>query len=67
MERDLLIEEEKKKAIKVITEYNIQYKTDEYKKLVVTYDYLNKIYETETDNNKKKRLLEDITTIKLYL
>jgi|688.fasta_scaffold953128_2 hypothetical protein len=67
MERDLLIEEEKRKAIKVITEYNIQYKTDEYKKLVVTYDYLNKIYETETDNNKKKRLLEDITTIKLYL
>lgn len=67
MERDLLIEEEKRKAIKVITEYNIKYKTDEYNKLVVTYDYLNKIYETETDNNKKKRLLEDITTIKSYL
>jgi hypothetical protein len=67
MERDLLIEEEKRKALKVITEYNIKYKTDEYKKLVITYEYLNKIYETETDNNNKKRLLEDITTIKPYL
>ena len=67
MERDLLIEEEKRTALKVITEYNIKYKTDEYKKLVITYEYLNKIYETETDNNNKKRLLEDITTIKLYL
>ena len=67
MERDLLIQKEKKKALKVITEYNIKYKTDEYKKLIITYDYLNKIYETETDNNKKKHLLEDISTIKLYL
>ena len=67
MEQEILLEKEKMKALDIIKDYNKKYKTNEYKKLSCTYEYLTELYNIENDNNKKKLLLEDINLIKTYL
>lgn len=67
MDKENILEIEKKKALQVINEYNTRYNTNDNQKLVELLNYLYTILDKETNNNIKNIIHDDINTIKEYL
>jgi hypothetical protein len=67
MDKENILEIEKKKALQVINEYNTRYNTNDNKKLVELLNYLYSILDKEINNNIKNIIQDDINTIKEYL
>jgi hypothetical protein len=61
------LEKEKQSCLDVIKHYNIKYKTNEIKKLLVLYDYLTLQLKNETANHVKLQLQEDIELLMKYI
>ena len=66
MENEIILKNERNKCINVLKQYNTKYDTEEQKKLEITFDYLNSLLQTRTDEYKTF-LIEDINNIKSYL
>lgn len=66
MENEIILKNERNKCINVLKDYNTKYDTEEQKKLEITFDYLNSLLQTSTDEYKTF-LIEDINNIKGYL
>jgi hypothetical protein len=66
MENEIILKNERNKCINVLKQYNTKYDTEEQKKLEITFDYLNSLLQTSTDEYKTF-LIEDINNIKSYL
>ena len=62
-----LLENEKRKCLEVITQYNLKYNTSELKKMNELYDYLNLQLENETNTIVRLKLKEDIELLMNYL
>lgn len=62
-----ILEKEKMKALQVIKEYNIRYKTEDNTKLIELLNYLYSNLECEKNVNIKNIIQDDINTIKEYL
>jgi hypothetical protein len=62
-----ILEIEKKKALTVITEYNIKYNTKDNKQLIELLNYLYKMLDYNNDNEIKNIIMDDINIIKEYL
>ncbi len=67
MDIDLVLENEKKKALSVLKDYNIKYKNLNNLQLVNALNYLFILLENETNIEIKKILQEDINIINEYL
>ena len=67
MDINNILELEKTKALNVIKLYNTKYKTTEYKQLIISIEYLDKLLKNETNNESKKIIEEDIKILKEYL
>ena len=67
MDIENILEKEKMKALHVIKEYNIRYKTDDNTKLIELLNYLYSKLECEKNVNIKNIIQDDINTIKEYL
>jgi predicted double-glycine peptidase len=67
MDIENILEKEKMKALHVIKEYNIRYKTDDNTKLIELLNYLYSKLECEKNVNIKIIIQDDINTIKEYL
>ena len=62
-----LLENEKRKCLEVITQYNLKYNTSELKKMYELYDYLNLQLKNETNPIVRLKLKEDIELLMNYL
>jgi len=67
MDIELVLENEKKKALSVLKDYNIKYKNLNNLQLVNALNYLVVLLENETNVEIKKILQEDINIINEYL
>lgn len=67
MDIENILENEKKKALQVINEYNIKYNTCDNKKLIDLLNYLYRNLEVETSLTIKNIILDDIKLIQEYL
>jgi hypothetical protein len=67
MDIELVLENEKKKALSVLKDYNIKYKNLNNLQLVNALNYLFILLENETNIEIKKILQEDINIINEYL
>jgi len=67
MELEMFLQNERKKCLNVLKQYNTKYDTEENKKLETTLEYLNYALESCTENYIKILLMDDIKNIKDYL
>jgi len=63
----MFLQNERKKCLNVLKQYNTKYDTEENKKLETTLEYLNYALESCTENYIKILLMDDIKNIKDYL
>jgi hypothetical protein len=67
MDIDILLEQEKMKALQVLKDYNSKYKSTTNTQLLNTLNYLYSLLEIEASTEIKKIIEEDIKIIKEYL
>ena len=62
-----LLEKEKQACLDVIKQYNIKYKTNEIKKLLLLYDYLTLELKNDSAPHVKLQMQEDIEILMKYI
>ena len=67
MDIEILLEQEKMKALTVLKEYNTKYSSKNNTQLLTTLNYLYSLLENEVNKEIKKIIEEDIKIIKEYL
>jgi hypothetical protein len=67
MDIEILLEQEKMKALTVLKEYNTKYSSKNNTQLLNTLNYLYSLLENEVNKEIKKIIEEDIKIIKEYL